>query len=355
MEAVHGMHMEQSKGEMRGLQCVHSNAAMKFFPCWDDHWTIDDIEDTDLSYQVFCNQDIKVQTFCDEGRFLAAIQTDGDVTLLFTVGKKQKFPLCSRVNCSKQVKCICHKKYKSFMKDGESDQDQESLYYWNKRTGRKPVLVEHFLDRLPGEGYNRKHGYNRTEFEYPVKRCKDLQDKFLDRLKDIYDMPNSIVPVFDKDETCDDHGHEYNPDDQKLVLVSPNLTIYTESCDKILPIATYGRPTIGGCKCVLQADTHNLLLWNMGSGHLVDYLFLHNHIHKMVSSGLALNASFNARKTSLSSIGLKSSLSYVLFLCACTGYTQMIQFRKEDFLCSTCGDSPSLLANFRIMILQLAA
>ena len=52
---------------------------------------------------------------------------------------------------------------------------------------------------------------------------------------------------------------------------------------------------------------------------------------------------YNARKTSLSDIGLKSSLSYSLFLRACTGYAQMVEFKKEDFLCPNCGDSPSYI------------
>ena len=81
----------------------------------------------------------------------------------------------------------------------------------------------------------------------------------------------------------------------------------------------------------------------MGSGKLIDYLFLHNHFHKFVSSGIAMNASFNARKTSLNDIGMKSSLSYSLFLRACTGYAQMIKFQKEDYLCSNCGDSPTYI------------
>ena len=143
-------------------------------------------------------------------------------------------------------------------------------------------------------------------------------------------MPNQIVPTCDGHAICDNHGNNFNPDDQKLVLVSENITIYTESCDKILPIPSYARPTVEGCKCLAQADTHD---------HLLDYLYLHNHLHRTVTSGNAMNASFNARKTALSSIGLKSSLSYPIFLRACTGFAQMIRFRKEDFLCSSCGDS----------------
>ena len=167
MEGILGMHINQSEADIRGLQCVHSKAAMRFYPSWDDYWIIDDIEDTDLSYRVFCNQDIKVQTLSEESCFLAAIQSGGDVTLLFTVGKKQKFPLCSRINCSRSVKCLCFKKYKSLIKGDGSDDDenQENPYYWNKRSGNMPNLVDHFLDGLPGGDYHKKHGYNRTAFE----------------------------------------------------------------------------------------------------------------------------------------------------------------------------------------------
>ena len=56
-----------------------------------------------------------------------------------------------------------------------------------------------------------------------------------------------------------------------------------------------------------------------------------------------MNASYNARKTSLRSIGVNSSLTYPLFLRACTGYARMIRFRKEDFLCPDCGPSPKYI------------
>ena len=129
--------MEQGKDEILGLQCVHSKAAETFFPNWDEHWIVNDLEDTDLSYRVFCNPDIRVQTFLDECRFLSAIQTDGHVTLLFTVGKRQKFPLCSKANCSKQTKCICFKQYKKLLEEYEQN-DDDSNYYWDRRRRQKP-------------------------------------------------------------------------------------------------------------------------------------------------------------------------------------------------------------------------
>lgn len=341
MKTVLGMRLDQCKEDVQGLQCVHSKAAETFFPCWDEHWTVNDMEDTDMSYRVFCNQDIHVQTFCDEDRFLSAIQVEGDVTLLFTVGGKQKYPLCSKINCSKKVKCICYKKYKSFLPNDEEN-DENSNYYWDRRTSKKTVLVDHFLDSMSVEDHHRKYGYNLTRFDYPIKRCPALQNKFLSRLEGNYILPESISPLYDDQLVCQ-HGAGYTPGDDNLLLVSPNLTIYTETSDRIHPIPTYGRPTEGNCKCVLQADTHHLLLWNMGSGKFIDYLFLHNHFHKMVSSGIAMNANFNARKTSLSNIGLHTSLSYQLFVRACNGYARMIQFKKEDFLCSNCGDSPKYI------------
>ena len=89
MESVPGMHLEQSKEAMHNFQCVHSKAAGSFFSNWDDHWIIDDLDVADLSY--------RIQTFLGEGRFLSAIQINGQVTLTFTVERKQRFPLCSNI------------------------------------------------------------------------------------------------------------------------------------------------------------------------------------------------------------------------------------------------------------------
>ena len=48
MDAVPGMHLAQTKEEVSGLQCVHSKAAASFFPRWEDHLSIGDLEDTDI-------------------------------------------------------------------------------------------------------------------------------------------------------------------------------------------------------------------------------------------------------------------------------------------------------------------
>ena len=142
MDPVPGMHLAQTKEEVSGLQCVHSKAAASYFPRWEDHWSIGDLEDTDMSYKVFCNQDVQIQTFLDTDRFLAAIQHEGQVTLLFTVWRKQKFPLCTNSSCSKQTKCLCYRKYKKIL--DEEENDGESTYYWDRRTRQNPAVIDHF-------------------------------------------------------------------------------------------------------------------------------------------------------------------------------------------------------------------
>ena len=338
MEAVPGMHLEQSEEDLSLRDC--KKAAISFYPSWEDHWSIDDLEDSDLSYKVFCNKDIRVQTFLETDRFLAAIQDNGRVTLLFTVWSKQKFPLCSNVNCSKQSKCICYKRFKKILDDEENEGD--ATYYWNRRTCATPAAIEHFLKNLPTDQHHRKHGFNKTKIEYPIKRCPVMQQKFLHRLEGVFNLPEKIMAKWNPQSTCN-HGNVYTEDDEKQTMMSPNLTIYTETSDRVFAIPTYGRPTQDRCNCFDQEDTHDLLLWNLGSGKLVDYLFLHNYFHRMVTSGMAMNACCNSRKSSLSDIGLTTSLTYQQFVRACTGYAQMIGFRKEDFLCSSCKDNPKYL------------
>ena len=81
------------------------------------------------------------------------------------------------------------------------------------------------------------------------------------------------------------------------------------------------------------------MLWNIGLGKMVDYTYIHSAIHQVVN-GSAINSVYQSRLTYLSSLGVKSTLSYEDFERACSGYARMIQFRKEDFLCSNCGHTP---------------
>ena len=93
---------------------------------------------------------------------------------------------------------------------------------------------------------------------------------------------------------------------------------------------------------VVQCSTNSALCTHVYS-KFIDYLFHDSHFHKMVSSGIAMNTFLNSHRKVLSGIGIESSVSYQTFRHACTGYAKMVQFKKEDFLCPSCGDSPNYI------------
>ena len=63
---------EQGGDGEHAVCTLHLAAAL--YPDWEDHWTIEGVADTDLSYRVVCNPDIRIQILLQEHKFLAAIQ-----------------------------------------------------------------------------------------------------------------------------------------------------------------------------------------------------------------------------------------------------------------------------------------
>ena len=119
-----------------------------------------------------------------------------------------------------------------------------------------------------------------TNFEYPIKRDTSLRDKFVGRINGNMDVPGRIFPTLDPSAVCEKHGSVFSSCTENLQKISPNVKVFTETSEFILNSETFGRPTDGDCSCVLQADTHDLLLWNIGNGKLICYTFLHSSVHK---------------------------------------------------------------------------
>ena len=112
--------------------------------------------------------------------------------------------------------------------------------------------------------------------------------------------------------------------------MSPNSKVFTESTEYIVDSETYWRLSAGNCKCVLQADTHELLLWNLGSGKFVSYNFLLSSVHKM-TVGMAMNAIVSSRELSLHSIGHQTMFTVKDFDRSLTEFAKLMTFRKQDF------------------------
>ena len=76
---------------------------------------------------------------------------------------------------------------------------------------------------------------------------------------------------------------------------------------------------LGECRCRQPPDTHKLLLWHIGKGEMLDYMFLSCFMHNMRSNGLSR----------LNSIGLKTSLTLKNFIRAANGFISKIEYHED--------------------------
>ena len=172
-----------------------------------------------------------------------------------------------------------------------------------------------------------------------------MEQKFKQRLEtncDMSDLPNSITPTFNYRAKCR-HGESYDHDDNHLVLIASKTIIYCEEQDKEKEIPVYGRRTVGDCRCVQQADTSDLLLMNMGSGEFVDYVFLDRHLMARSDFGRTMSEEVLSRQRTLKNWNKTTKLTYELFRSAFDGYSALIKFQPDTWLCPNCGDSPSMI------------
>ena len=199
-----------------------------------------------------------------------------------------------------------------------------------RKTKRETVPLHYNIhERLQPNEQFKLYGFNLEKILYPITRNNYMNVKFERRRRGQFDIPTEIVP---KDVTimdCD-HGNRYNH--RKKIKTSSNIIVYTDNQDHIFNTPSYGLKTLECTKCVMQADTTQLLLWNLGGGQFVDFLTLHNAIHKM-RKGMSVQGYFEARKETLDSIGIKSKLTYTQFRKACDGYMINIDLQPDIFQC----------------------
>ena len=256
------------------------------------------------------------------------------------------FLKCSSKKCKHFKQYLAHKNDQSDssnITDNDSNHSDESA-----STGiENPQSVQppdHYDDIEPIDEYYKKYGYNLTKIVYPFKMDPETQEVWIRRLDGHYDLPERITPEFIAGFLCK-HGSSFDPNDDNLVECSSNIIIYTESSEKVYPIKTYSRKTVDGCKCKQQADTHKLLLWHIGKGKMIDYMFLSSYMHNMRSNGLPKNGLFRSRCERLNSIGVKSSLVPQDLTRATNGFISKITFHSDlkVFSCPKCGISPKYL------------
>lgn len=118
----------------------------------------------------------------------------------------------------------------------------------------------------------------------------------------------------------------------------------TESGEETRQVKVFGRPTVGGCKCLSQSDCHKHLLWNLGNGVFLSYELLMLTSHQFFK-GLPLNAQAMARAEVARGKGKISNLKVSDLTRGMIGFCAQMKSLPTDWRCfaDTCGQTPSYL------------
>ena len=197
MSSVLMMTMDQRRGDIESLLCLHSKAAA-YRTDWREIWGLPAIDLDTLSHCFQPGLDTRVVLLSDNDPFLAAVQNNGDVQLIFTLSKKNTSPFCSK--CSTQ-KCKHFKQYKDFIdqmdvnsmnnsnhSDGSSNSNSTassastaSSETENENPQGNPP-PDHYDDIEPIDEYTKKYGYNLSKIVYPPKMDPVIQEAWIRRL-----------------------------------------------------------------------------------------------------------------------------------------------------------------------------
>ena len=221
-------------------------------------------------------------------------------------------------------------------------------HYWDQRGRSKvadPKPPQHYDDDIH---HFRSHGFNKTAFEFPLRRDPALQRKIAKRNEDYgaeinsgFGLPSDLIPTFNPDLKCT-HGNKFQ-ENNNLKLISKHVTIFAERNEYKMKRNVYGRPSNGDCTCYVQSDCHEYALWHLGNGNMVDYNFLLSSVLGFFT-GNSFNAQTQTRNNFLKvASSLDSTMTAKDLYRASTGFIKMMSFTRDDFICPSCGDTPQYI------------
>ena len=332
--------INQTPADLEKYKCVHSLLAEKIVKSlgdWQQLFQLDtnSLAQNDECFKVQLNTHIQHHTFESENSFLAVVKRNKNknkVSILSSLNSKTKTPLCMR--CSRKP-CKCFWVYKRLTEDkvaaDHPGEDIEVEHYWQRKKTSKPV-PSHYDDVDDHESYNN------TPFKYPIFRDASFHQKFVDKVLGTLEIPENIIPSTNQTK-CKKHGNLFSNDDSHLVLLYNKTTIHNKLCETLTSSKIFARRTVSGCKCLLQPDTHEYLLWNLGNGRLIDYTMILDAAHQW-AHGLTLTSQISARNTYFNNLKIHSTLTENDLDRAVTGFCALMEFEKSDFACIDCGDTP---------------
>ena len=250
MQGFSSMGVQHNEEDLQRYLCMHSKAASFLLPNWETIWNVG-LDPGVGSHEVVCNDDINVVT-CKEyikGQlFLAAVRTEGKVHILYTITKRQTAPLCSTYPapfCSTQ-KCKHFRKYEEIVNTegftelfdptfGRNLRIENEFDHHDRNTEEAEDIIEteateetgeteeteerdHYMREPTKAEFSKMCGYNFSKIPYPFKRSKSMQSTWVKRQKHGYDFPESFIPEYSEDNTCELHGHRYDENDDNLIV-----------------------------------------------------------------------------------------------------------------------------------------
>ena len=349
MNGLENLLMNQPMNITEAYKCDHSKICDMFLAEWG-HWTdvwqtnvAEITNDTEVFELRVLNNDEKIITLDEGERFIACVYDDNknSVSLLSTLSQRMKVPKC--FNCSVRP-CYHLKIYKkeiaSIFKQNNPGEEFPGDFYWTRSKDMRNRKQEPPTQYLEPETHS-QFGFNQTKFFFPISEDENLSHKFQQHFNQTIILPEKFIPAWEQTKLCR-HNSTFDPNDQNLVRVSPTVTKYNETSEEVLNIPIFARPSVANCKCQLEPDLAEYLLWNAGGGRAICYVFLLSSYMKM-NHGVPINSQVNARKDTFTALGFPTSMTYNLFEKSFIGFCQLLQYKDEVWACPNCSETPPYL------------
>ena len=365
MQGVLSLGKRQNEHELNHKLCYHSKIVCTLIRDWKTKFNVsENIDEIKESYITDAPNDAIILKekigSTTKTQWLVGVFNEKEVSILFTVGK-QSTPTCTK--CSSR-KCTCFWLFKKHLKDIEeqtNNNDTSIPTNTNIESNESNINIEpnissqtttntqtntessveppqpstHYKDPI-GEIY----GHNKKPIYFPFKRCPEQMKMSEEKESQSFTYPSILAPLYDKDRLCS-HGFQYNEDDSLMGICAQSIVIYTENSEKIHPTIVKYRRSVGPCSCQHQFDGHELLLWHLGNGRMVDYKLLHNYFNDWIRTGIPIKAKHSSIISNAISMGRTSTLSYDMLLRAIDGFVNNLSFDiQKCFICPRCGRTP---------------
>ena len=339
----------QRKLSILSMRCHHAEAFMMLEKEWQTQLELPEVLPSGPS-NLFRRPELKsliLRGQESEKLFLAVVQKSGNLSILHTISRQMKQPLCSKCStcpcpCLKSLKVEESKKRGRDEEDegAEGEREEVELPWSRKRQKKDPV--HNFEDTVKQAVWYEEYGCNTTAILFPISRDPARSKAWLDRLSGHVFLPpaEGLCAEPDMGATCESHGNLFSR--EYKVKTSSNIVIYNAESEKVHESPTYACGT-GSCRCLFQLDGDPYQLWHIRKGSFIEYTYLHSYILRHLSAGIPVNAEYAARSHALASLGLQTTMTVTDFQHAIAGFRALLSFPPDAFTCPSCSKHPRYL------------